>query len=298
MDVIVGLISFLISFFGGVIVSDNSHFKIKHYRIENKKIRTPFRFALLSDLHGKQYGEDNAKLLAALMRKNPDFVIVAGDLIIGNKKESIAPAMKFLKKLCEMFPVYFALGNHESKWKYTKEEYEALLFKIKEAGAVLLDNDTLHMSGQDIYLHGLTLEKRYYDKFKKPGLEIEDINGYLGEPAKDGFHLLVAHNPEYFPAYARWGADLTVSGHLHGGIMRLPALKRKKRRQTARGVISPKFRLFPDYSGGKYDFCEKNGQAKHLIVSCGLGSHTIPVRVFNPGELVFADVMPEEKATV
>lgn len=98
------------------------------------------------------------------------------------------------------------------------------------------------------------------------------VEGLLGKSRRDCFELLIAHNPDYFDNYAKWGADLTVSGHVHGGIMRLPVLG---------GVISPMLRLFPKYDGGLF---EKDG--RQMILSRGLGMHTIPVRIFNPGELV------------
>ena len=85
----------------------------------------------------------------------------------------------------------------------------------------------------------------------------------------------------FFDAYAGWGADLTLSGHIHGGIVRIPGIG---------GVISTSYRLvFPKYDGGYY---EQN--QKKMIVSRGLGSHTIPVRLFNPAELVVIDLVTEE----
>ena len=103
---------------------------------------------------------------------------------------------------------------------------------------------------------------------------------YLGSSRNDShtepYRILIAHNPEYFEAYSEWGADLTVSGHIHGGIMRLPLLG---------GVISPRFTLFPKYSGGEY---ERDGHK--MIVSCGLGTHSVHVRVFNPAELAVIDI--------
>ena len=83
----------------------------------------------------------------------------------------------------------------------------------------------------------------------------------------------------YFPAYAEWGADLVLSGHVHGGIMRLPLLG---------GVISPTLRLFPRYDGGLF---QEGGST--MILGRGLGSHTIPIRIFNPGELVVVELEPQ-----
>ena len=81
----------------------------------------------------------------------------------------------------------------------------------------------------------------------------------------------LAHNPIYFDSYAWWGADLTVSGHLHGGIIRIPGIG---------GIITPQAKLFPRYDAGQF---KKNG--KNLVVSRGLGTHTVNIRIFNPAEL-------------
>ena len=98
----------------------------------------------------------------------------------------------------------------------------------------------------------------------------------LGKPDDQYYTVLLAHNPEYFEAYAEWGANLTVSGHVHGGVVRVPF--------WGKGVISPRLRLFPKYDGGIF---EQSG--KIMLLSRGLGEHTIPIRVFNPGELWVID---------
>ena len=98
-------------------------------------------------------------------------------------------------------------------------------------------------------------------------------------PVREGeYGILLAHNPAYFEAYASWGADLTLSGHVHGGIMRLPWLG---------GVLSTSLTLFPKYDGG--EFCRGE---RRMIVSRGLGSHTVPIRIFNPAELVVVELVP------
>ena len=93
---------------------------------------------------------------------------------------------------------------------------------------------------------------------------------------------MLAHNPEYFANYAKYGADLILSGHVHGGVVRLPFVG---------GCASPAIRLFPKYSDGLYTL-----QNKKMVVSCGLGSHTIPMRIFNPGELTVISLKPEEES--
>ena len=108
-------------------------------------------------------------------------------------------------------------------------------------------------------------------------MRAEDLTAVLGEPNKNTFNILLAHHPDYFQAYADWGADLVLSGHLHGGMIRLPGVG---------GVISPGWRLFPRYDHGLYMMRDKK-----MIVSAGLASHTIKLRVNNPPELAVIDIL-------
>ena len=111
-------------------------------------------------------------------------------------------------------------------------------------------------------------------------MEPSYLRKLLGTPDREKFQLLIAHNPVYFDAYADWGADLVVSGHVHGGIMRLPFLG---------GVLSPSLTLFPKYDGGMF---REHGST--MILSRGLSSHTIPIRIFNPGELIVIELKPDK----
>jgi len=92
---------------------------------------------------------------------------------------------------------------------------------------------------------------------------------------------LIAHDPDYFPKYADWGADLVLSGHVHGGMVRVPF--------WGKGVVSPNVRLFPKYDGGEFTI----GKSR-MLLSRGLGMHTIPIRLFNPGEILEVELMPDE----
>ena len=117
-----------------------------------------------------------------------------------------------------------------------------------------------------------------YEKFKKHTVTPQDVRQCLGKADKGEYQILLAHNPAFFPAYKEWGADLTVSGHLHGGIIRIPGLG---------GVITPQFVLFPKYSG---EMTVEGNQA--IAVSRGLGTHTINLRFLNYAEVVVIDLIP------
>ncbi|MDE6892596.1 MAG: hypothetical protein K2P50_12455, partial [Lachnospiraceae bacterium] len=110
------------------------------------------------------------------------------------------------------------------------------------------------------------------------GMEVSYLDRLIGRPDKSRATVLIAHNPRYFEVYAGWGADFVVSGHVHGGLMRLPFLG---------GVISPALKLFPKYDGGEFH----EGKST-LILGRGLGTHTLPIRIFNPGEVVVIDAAP------
>ena len=107
----------------------------------------------------------------------------------------------------------------------------------------------------------------------------------LGRADEKGLPLI------FFEAYAGYGAELTLSGHLHGGLVRIPVPVSKKAKEAGahimRGVFSPRLRFFPKYDAGRFDI-----DGRTMIVSRGLGSHTLPIRVFNPGDLVVIDLKP------
>ena len=148
-------------------------------------------------------------------------------------------------------------------------DYEEGLQKL---GIKRMINETRVLDRYAVSITGCEVDRRYYKRFHKVPMKKEYLDGLLPEQRTDCFQILLAHNPDYFPVYAAWGADLVLSGHLHGGVARLPFLG---------GVISPRLQLFPHYDGGKFTYGNST-----MIVSRGLGMHTIPFRFNNPGELV------------
>ena len=151
--------------------------------------------------------------------------------------------------------------------------------QLRRAGVVLLENESALLPETGIRIFGVEIDMDYYKKLRKSVMKVSYLNSLLGRPCADEYNILLAHNPDYFQAYAGWGADLVLSGHVHGGIMRLPVLG---------GVLSPALRLFPRYDGGLYE----EGKSK-MVLGRGLGTHTLPIRVFNPGELIVVRLEPE-----
>lgn len=239
----------------------------------------PVRMVLLADLHSNQIGRDNEVLIREIRKFQPDLILVAGDCIVGEKNSDTSAAENLMKKLGRQYPVYYENGNHEHRMKEKPEiygdGYQRYRQRLKASGIHLLENkrERIAVKGLPLTIYGLELEQKYFRRSAgRRRLSAEEVRQYVGGRKKDGFAILLAHNPVFFPAYAQWGADLVCAGHLHGGIVRIPGLG---------GVISPQMRLFPKYDRGRY----QEGKST-MIVSAGLGSHTIPFRLFNPIELV------------
>jgi hypothetical protein len=137
----------------------------------------------------------------------------------------------------------------------------------------LNNQSTFLKRGKDrIVIDGLELGEAYFKRRCKQTLATKDMTRLLKPCKNSDYHILLAHSPNYFPTYAKWGADLTLSGHNHGGMARIPFVG---------GVLSTQAELFPKYTKGLY---KESG--RKMIVSAGMGSHTIKVRFFNPPEIV------------
>lgn len=275
-------------FFIIVMLVDGNRFVVREYTLSSDKIKENMDLAVLADLHNKQYGRENQKLLEALDKISPDAVMVAGDMLTANPGKGYEPAASFMEKAAAKYPVYYGLGNHEYRMKLYREDYgdefEEYMQRLNKAGVVVLDNESTQMRIKkkdlrtDVRITGASIERCYYKRFQKTFMEADYLDSIVGKADKDSYQILLAHNPEYFEEYVNWGADLILSGHIHGGMMRLPVLG---------GVVSPKFVFFPRYDGGLF---QKNSSS--MVLSRGLGMHTIPIRIFNPGELVVIHLTP------
>ena len=287
-QIIIGILLVLILFFVIVMIIDGNRFIVKEYTVESDKIGKGQTLVVLADLHNKQYGEKNEKLLAAIDRIAPDIVLSAGDILTAKPGKSYEVAASFMEKVAKKYPVYYGLGNHEYRMKIYPEDYsdafERYIERLKATGIVVLDNEATEIWLREEQKHtilrivGVSIDRKYYKRFKKTKMEASYLKKALGESKENAYQILLAHNPEYFEEYAAWGADMVLSGHVHGGIMKLPIFG---------GVISPKLVLFPKYDGGRFE----NGKAT-MILSRGLGMHTLPIRIFNPGELVVIHLLP------
>ncbi len=262
-----------------------SEFLIRRYRIcvpdprgIGQDSQTTVKLVFLSDLHGKRYGTGNQELIRAVKHEKPDYILVGGDLVTRSNPKTDAIALELIRQLVKICPVYLANGNHEQKMRICTEEYgdryEKYMVAVQEAGVHVLESasEEVSMKGVPVQISGLELPVKCYARFFAQKLQIQDVRDAIGEPKEGCYQILLAHTPVFMPVYQKWGADMTLSGHLHGGIIGLPGIG---------GLITPQAVLFPKYAGGIYR------EGKHIgIVSRGLGTHTVNLRFCNPAELV------------
>ena len=234
-----------------------------------------FRLVQISDLHNASFGKGNRRLVSRIKKSAPDCVLVTGDFAGGVSFEK--PEKGAFHRLClalKPLPVYVSLGNHELRLVYRHMDlFEKQLADLEQTGCLLLHNSArkLERGGAHINLYGLSLEgarHRGVHPFRIPEGVLE---GPL-KPADGEVNILMAHVPQFFPQYADAGFDLVLSGHIHGGIVRIPGLG---------GVFSPARRLFPEYCYGLYE----RGRTK-MFVSAGLGRALIPLRFLCRPEVV------------
>lgn len=265
-------------------------FHTKTYQFRTNKItggRT-VRFAVLADLHGLVFGNENQMLFAAIEQKKPDAVLVAGDMVVSAGPETAAAVTGFFCRLANRLPVFYALGNHEYKMLLnpeTAQQYLRYERVLTSAGVCFLHNEHISMKIKetDFVFYGLELPAEYYRKPRSPYPECAQIQELLGTPSGEGISVLLAHNPKYGNTYFEWGADFIFSGHYHGGVFRL---------SEHYGLSCPQYLLFPPYCCGDFHKGEQ-----HMLVSAGLGEHTIPIRIHNPRELLIAELLPAESNT-
>ena len=262
----------------------------KYYQIKSDKIAPsefPTRIAFISDLHNVEIGERNRILFKKLESLSPDLVLLGGDIIIGRTKKPMDAGLDFIKNLGAKFKVYAVNGNHEYRLKIYPETYGDMYERyeraMKEANVTVLNNEQAQVmvNGTNLVIHGLEIDREYYGRLKKKELSVADIDDYLGQIEDDKYHILLAHNPRFGQGYMEWGADLTLSGHYHGGVIKLPHDK---------PLLGNDFQIFPAFAYGHY---EEKGH--HLITSAGLGEHTIPLRINNPREIVVVDIVSNQK---
>lgn len=279
---IVGALVVLAAAAAILIYRESKEFCVTFYEYHSERLKKDcYRIVFLSDLHDKVFGDQNEPLLEAIEELRPDAVAFAGDMVTSSMEleYDYTPTIEFIGKLAAKYPIYYGMGNHEEKFRRKPDEFPGryldLTKQLQKYGVHIMENETAHIKEAGIVVYGLDLENEYYRKVITKHIPERYLSDIFGDVSREEYSILLAHNPEHFPEYAKWGPDLVVSGHIHGGIMQLPLLG---------GVVSPQLKLFPKYDAGEYH--EGNST---MLLSRGIGSHTVPIRIWNRAEVLCVD---------
>lgn len=266
---------------------ERKHLKITEYVVVSSKLTREwdgYTLVLLSDLHDKEFGLNNQILIDAINKVHPDRIVSSGDLICCSldgkgKPGKLEVSLKLLKTLKNSYPVTCGNGNHEQRLREHPQVFgnkqKQYVEELKRYGIDYLQNETIVVQGKDsnLVIRGLDIEPSYYKKKGKIfPLEDNYVEKRLGKSSKNDFEILLAHSPQFLEGYADWGADLVCSGHFHGGTIRLPLLG---------GVMTPQYQFFYKRDKGIHKLGDTT-----MVVSGGLGTHSINIRLNNFPEVV------------
>lgn len=217
------------------------------------------RIVHLSDLHGHEYGEDSTRLLAMVAEQEPELIVITGDLL--DQESQMAMVGSLARGLAEIAPTFYVTGNHE--WALGSAAVKELKALLEQCGVKVLSNgyEVLKRDGASVVVAGVDDPNGYADQ-KTP----EELYAEIGQAQSGCFTLLLAHRNDRFDRYAAAGYDLVLSGHAHGGIVRLPFTD---------GLIGTQRNLLPTWTAGVYTL-----GGSTLFVSRGLGNNTVPFRGF------------------
>ncbi len=251
--------------------------RVWNARVEIRDEKIPAAFdgfvlCQVSDVHNEARGEGNAALLRALREAAPDLICITGDFL-DSRRTDLDFALELAGQLAEIAPAVYVTGNHEARLM----DLSALEAGLAARGVRVLRDGWMPLArgGEEIALLGLDDPgfAAGEDWTLAEGLDQTQarLSALLAQ-AGDRFSLVLSHRPELLPAYADAGADLVLSGHAHGGQVRLPGIG---------GLFAPGQGILPRLTSGVH----ARGETR-LVVSRGLGNSAFPLRVFNPPEIV------------
>lgn len=246
------------------------------------RVKKPVRLVYLTDLHDKEFDRGNAALLSMIEEVSPDAVLIGGDM---STAYMTAGRLKKLKKkprenrshvnlalcgaLTRRYPVYYGLGNHEARMP------EEFMQRLRRTGVRVLDDAAVQF--KDINLIGLTLPRKCYTRPKFDRPDADAVAELMNAVDPERYTVMLAHSPNFLNEYAEAGADLVLSGHFHGGTIRI---------DEHTGLMTPQYQLFNPNCHGR-----RRKSGTDMIVSAGLGTHTVNVRINDRPEVVVIDIV-------
>ena len=258
-------------------VFSNVCIKLSEYTIALSGLSESVKVVVISDLHGREYGKDNKRLLAKISDQQPDAIFVVGDMLDdGDEESGFSKTQNLLFALLDIAPVYLSYGNQEKE--YSGDILDSFRNAISEKGIIVLDDSFVdcELNGQEIRIGG-TMGHAFPFGRTKEEFENSDEYIFLKDLEKTDLPTIVlAHMPDTFifnGAHNYWSnIDLVVSGHTHGGVVRLP---------VAGGLYAPMQGLLPEYDYGFFMLGEK----MQMVITSGLSGYKLVPRFLNLPEI-------------
>lgn len=250
---------------------ENNKLQISNYNIINDSIPNDFnnyKILQISDFHNTKSKILTKDLIKEIKKQNPNIIVLTGD-IIDSRKIDINIAINFIKEINDIAPIYFISGNHEANIN----NYQEFQDKLKENNVIILDNKVqiLEMNESKINLIGIDDPMMKHSPYESDE-DIVNSELKLIDYNKKNYSILLSHRPELFETYVNNDIDLVLSGHSHGGQIRIPFIG---------GLVAPNQGLFPKYTSGK----NENNKTT-MIISRGIGNSFLPFRINNRPELI------------
>lgn len=257
------ILALLIAALAFAVWDSAEHLQLTEYRVSSDKCPDGFdgfKIIQLSDLHGSDFGD---RLADKVRRQAPDIIALTGDFVTDSG--DLDTVRSLVSELVDICDVYFVSGNHE----FGAQLADEVRGIMEDAGVTYLGNSAvvIERGGDSIVLAGVEDPLAYADMPSPPELMAE-----LDAQYPDSYKILLGHRNYWMEEYPALPVDLILSGHAHGGLIRLPGVG---------GLIGTDRSLFPDYDGGLYE----NGRYT-MIVSRGLGNSVPIPRLFNRPEIV------------
>ncbi len=269
--IIISVIIVLLVLCGVYLHYDNTKLQVSNYNIVNDKIPNDFnnyKIIQISDFHNTKSKTLTNDLIKEIEIQKPNIIVLTGDFIDSNKTD-IDIAIKFVKEINNIVPIYFISGNHEA----TTKSYSKLKEELEKNKVIILDNKTeiLEMNKATINLIGIDDPRMAHENTV---VDSEIIKVELDKAKYDNnkYSIVLSHRPEVFNTYIEKEIDLVLVGHAHGGQIRIPFIG---------GIVAPNQGFFPKYTSGIFE-----DNKTTMIVSRGIGNSILPFRINNRPELV------------
>lgn len=258
----------ILAFYNGLVV--------RNYNVSTNKLlkNQSARIVLISDLHSHVHGNNQKNIVNLIRKQNPDIIALAGD--IADDIVPIEGTKLFLEAIKDIAPCYYVTGNHEI-WS---NEVDYIKNVFRDYGVSVLESnyEELIINGNKFIIAGVDdpAIERYKDHDYDWAEEMH--NAFLKLEDQPGYKILLSHRPEPIDIYRKLPIDMVLSGHSHGGQVRIPIL--------LNGLLAPNQGWFPKYAGGLYEHEELNH-----VVSRGVSYNPRLPRIFNPPEVVVIDII-------